>query len=616
MLAPPSRRPLWFSLLIAGLTFTVFVPVLRHAFLFWDDNVFIFRNSDLNPPRADGLAKIWGHPIAGYHQFYVPVTYTVWWIVAHFARAAGANGGASQLAPMPFHALNLAFHTINAALVFLILRRLVKSDWAAALGALLFALHPLQVDPVSWAANMYTSLSALFSLLAILTYLYYSDARAGIASMRGQGSTRADADAVGPIPTARTDPSRSDWKPKIIFFIATICFALALLTKPAIILLPFSVAVIELLLRNRRLRDCAPLLAWVALAIIDALITRHAQTGAAAYQPALWQRPLVAADALAFYICKTLLPFGLIPDYARSPQWVLHQATTMFIWVVPLAMLGACWTFRRKCPWLLCGAVVFVLGVFPMLGLVPFDYQKYSTVADRYVYFSLFGAALIAAFAVERLSSVLKDNRHRFVLIGASGALLVTLTTLSVTQARYWEHTGTLFTRTLDLNPRSLAGHVVLGYVLMNRGNPEQLDEALAHFLAAAEIDPADAGLRYNSGIVMLRKGNPAGAGVFFRQALSLKSDDPSIGYMLGSALAAAGDRRGAIAAFLENERHFPNFVDTDLKLAQLLASAGDTGNAALRYQQYLGIHPDSAQARRGLNQLHLRVQQAATDQR
>jgi predicted TPR repeat methyltransferase len=97
---------------------------------------------------------------------------------------------------------------------------------------------------------------------------------------------------------------------------------------------------------------------------------------------------------------------------------------------------------------------------------------------------------------------------------------------------------------------------------------------------------------------------------------MSLKSDDPSIGYMLGSALAAAGDRRGATAAFLENDRHFPNFVDTDLKLAQLLASAGDTGNAALRYQHYLGIHPDSAQARQGLNQLHLRIQQAATDQR
>src|SRR5579864_6377037 len=241
MHATASRRPLWFSLLIAGLTFAVFAPVLRHAFLFWDDSVFILRNEDLNPPRAEGLARIWGHPLAGYHQFYVPVTYTVWWMVAHVARAAGANGGPSVLVPMPFHALNLAFHVINAVLVFLILRRLIKSDWPAVLGALLFALHPLQADPVSWAANMYTSLSALFALLAVWSYLRYSDARAQNVAPRSRANL---------------------W-----FALATLWFTLALLTKPAIILLPFIVAAIELLLRNRRLRDCSALLAWVVLAI-------------------------------------------------------------------------------------------------------------------------------------------------------------------------------------------------------------------------------------------------------------------------------------------------------------------------------------------------------------
>src|SRR5215472_12630534 len=125
---PRWNVPFWAAALVGLLTFTVFFPVLKHWFVFWDDDVFIISNPELNPPTLAGLAKIWGNPWNGYNQFLVPINYTLWWIIAHFATVPGApNTHAIFLAPA-FHGLNLSSHVIAAVCAFLILRKLVQSD--------------------------------------------------------------------------------------------------------------------------------------------------------------------------------------------------------------------------------------------------------------------------------------------------------------------------------------------------------------------------------------------------------------------------------------------------------------------------------------------------------
>src|SRR6202011_1917856 len=101
---------------------------------------------DYNPPHLKNLVHYWTHmPDKG--LFYVPITYTLWGLLAFVARGSAPPG--LPFNPAFFYAANLLSHVLSSVLVFLILRRLVSSKWPAWIGAALFALHPIQVEAVA-----------------------------------------------------------------------------------------------------------------------------------------------------------------------------------------------------------------------------------------------------------------------------------------------------------------------------------------------------------------------------------------------------------------------------------------------------------------------------------
>src|SRR5689334_354461 len=74
------------AVLLMALVLAAFYPVLGHEFLEWDDHLVISLNPDFLPPRLSTLGHYWTAP---YAQFYVPLTYTIWWTIAHFAIHSG-----------------------------------------------------------------------------------------------------------------------------------------------------------------------------------------------------------------------------------------------------------------------------------------------------------------------------------------------------------------------------------------------------------------------------------------------------------------------------------------------------------------------------------------------
>src|SRR5215218_1208652 len=173
--AGSAQRPLLLpACLVAGLSLLAYLPVLGHGFVEWDDRAVIAANPRLLAPTAEGLARYWTD-LRPHQEFYAPVNYTAWWLVAHVAGRYSPAHGAVVLRAWPFHAANWLAHAGSAVVVLLLLHRLVRHRWAACAGALLFALHPVQAEPVAWASTMYTPLSGLFSLLALWQYVRYSD---------------------------------------------------------------------------------------------------------------------------------------------------------------------------------------------------------------------------------------------------------------------------------------------------------------------------------------------------------------------------------------------------------------------------------------------------------
>lgn len=442
------RGTLSAGLALVAITAAVYSPVLGHHFIeAWDDTSAILTNPDYNPPTFGKLVHYWAIPPK--HTFYVPVTYTLWGLLAMAGRSSAPRG--VPFNPAVFYAANLASHAFASGLVFLILseviaqsrpvaRHRVPLQLAAWLGAAVFAVHPIQVEGVATASSVYTPLSGMFGFFAIWQYLL--------------GSDRSDSSILG----------HFGWGH---YTLATAGFLLALLTKPTVVAVPLVIVVIEWMLRRRKPVSLAITLGpWVFLSLGVILINEQSSPGGTVFVPDPPLRFLVPLDAISFYLMKFLLPLHMVSDYGRSPRWFLDHPFAWLDCLVPLLIFAIVWRMRNRAPWLLMSFGVFIAGLLPSIGIVPFDFQHYSTVADRYAYIAMLGPAMAVMFLIVRLGRIAAGVAVAAIGVGAM---------LSIIQLSYWRDDWRLMTRTLEVNPASLSAETGFRYLLtgfQNRNFP------------------------------------------------------------------------------------------------------------------------------------------------
>jgi tetratricopeptide (TPR) repeat protein len=555
MVSPSTFRMILSLLILTGTVIFTFGGVIDNQFLNWDDQAEIFDNTHLNPVTWEGLAWNWTNTQM---TLYMPVTYTVWGGVASIA----PRDADRHLQPRAFHALNLCLHLVCAWLVFGLIVQLWKRILPALIGALLFAVHPIQVEAVAWASGMYTLLSAALSLLAIIAYLTYSAER---------GKAR-------------------------FFWLATLLFVLAMLSKAASVSVPVMIIALDVLVRGRSFkRSLLPMALWCLIALPIVIAAKHFQDLGSITLPPVWTRPIIALDAMGFYLRKILLPVHLIPDYGRNPAWVVRHAIPVLI-SVAIAMVAIIIAFaaRKKAAWITAGLSLMFAGVLPYLGLTAFDFQYVSTVADRYAYVAMIGAALLAAGAAARSRA-------------ASGLLLITILVwipLSRAQCRHWHDTRRLFSFVLAVNPDSLVSHNIFGYF---EAQQDRFDPARAHYLKALQVWPEDAVIHFNLGNLDLRQAakQPADRQQLLDDAiehfsLAVKYAPPRFSMYrnaLGVALAQQGNLQAAFNEWSRTIADDPNCVDAHNNLADLLAGNGNIPSARSHCAAVLRLDPHNAHA-------------------
>src|SRR6478672_1422040 len=200
---PPPSIFNWMQRWLGAIVFIAAVVTMgrmsRYDFTDWDDRYTIATNPLLNPPTLRTLGHYWTH---GQYGLFIPGTYTVWTVLAKLAWIDVPDDRGYRLNPWLFHSTSILFHALAAVVVYALLRRMKLPDVAACLGALLFAVHPVQVESVGWISGMKDVLCGLFSLIALWQY---------VASVQAESK-------------------RTFW---LHFTLATVSFAWALLCKPA-----------------------------------------------------------------------------------------------------------------------------------------------------------------------------------------------------------------------------------------------------------------------------------------------------------------------------------------------------------------------------------------------
>lgn len=401
----PVNRKYLIGILLA-LSFILYARTLNYGFVWDDERIHLSNNKQLI--KGD-LQSFWLKPYSG---MYIPVTYSTWGFINTISDPN------KKISPKTFHALNVLTHTINCILVFYLLLILFKNQSYAFFGSLLFLLHPMQVESVAWISEFRGLYSAFFSLLSMISIFRYLEKNA-IVTFRSFIISK-------------------------YFIIASVLFALGLLSKPSAVVLPFVISILVWCFYKDKFKPLLKGLSLLLLMVVPILlITRNAQPNELIYDSiSFWQRFFIAGQSWFFYLYKLIVPYPLAACYGYTPELILNNKLIYLSTVFLIVFAVIVFAKRKSQPLLFSGFAVITVCVFPVLGLIPFEYQKHSTVADRYLYFGILGFTLFVPLIA---STIKKYSWLKYI----SGSVIVIYLVLNIKQTNTWKSEFSIWDNTI-----------------------------------------------------------------------------------------------------------------------------------------------------------------------
>ena len=547
-------------ILLAG--WLAFGPAIHGGWV-WDDTEEVSQNLVLRDPA--GLPKIWFAPEG---TDYLPLKTTVQWLEW---RAWGSD-------PAGYHAVNLALHLLSALLFWRLLGRLgLRHAW---IGGLLFAVHPLAVESVAWAAELKNTLSLALLLLAMLAYLKFD----------GFGAAQAAA-------PPRVERAGSN----ALHLLSLLLFLFAMLSKSSVVMFPAVILLYAWWKRGRiGRRDLLGSAPFFVISLGLGLVTvcfQHDRAIVAGHQFAggIFERVAAAGLALAFYIGKSLGPFGLLPVY---PRWQIDPASPLVYapWLVLAVIAGWCWS--RRGSWgrhVLFGLGFFTLNLLPAVGLVAMAYLRISRVADHFAYLSLLGLIALIAAGTDQLLA--RPSRALATWI-ALAAVVGGLAWQSHCYTEIFHDEETMWSYTVKRNPAAWVAQGNLGYVLFQQG---RVPDAIPYYREALRLNPDYAEARYNLGTALLQLNQVPEAIAEYEQAVRLLPASAGIQNNLAMALVRAGRLPDAVGHFAQAVQLDPDYGEAHHNFGNALLLTGHLPEAIRQYQETLRLNPHDAAARSGL---------------
>ena len=531
---------------LATLTVVAFAGVRRNEFLLYDDVQYLTQNARVQHGfTRDGI--VWAFTNVDASNWH-PLTW-----LSHMLdwRLFGPN-------PTGHHLVSVALHVLSTVLAFAVLFDMTGALARSAVVAALFAVHPLHVESVVYAAERKDVLSGLFFWLTLSAYGAY---------VRRPSSGR--------------------------YALVAVAFALGLMAKPMLVTVPFVLLLLDVWPLRRPLawRLAVEKLPLFLLAVLTGLVTFFAQstTGAVASVERVPIGARLANGVLAYvgYVRKTVWPSDLACFYPLPTAFVAWQVAAAAITL--LAVTAAAIALWRRVPYLFVGWCWFAGMLVPVSGLFQVGQQA---MADRFTYLPLVGLFIAAVWgAYDALARV---RQRDAVLVAAAGVVLVLCLWRTRVEVGYWHDSIALFERALSVTPSNALAHNNLGIALRNAGRQA---DALAHFEAALTANPDDVMARNQLGVALRDAGRTDEALAAFRDAIARDPGYAAPHFNLGDTLIQLGDAAGAEAELRTAIRLEPSHAAALQQLGYLRRQQGDAAEAIELERRSLAIDPSSAHA-------------------
>jgi protein O-mannosyl-transferase len=452
-MAGANRRYTAFLYLAVILLITILVysNSLQSDFIYqFDDDLYVTNNADIKSINSENLYRIFSKSYVG---LYLPLTMLT--LMADYA--------IYELNPTGYHVTNLLMHLISTVLVFFLISKIKPNHYIAGLAAIIFAIHPMHVESVTWISERKDVLYSLFYLAGLITYINYT---------RKQSSKN--------------------------YLLTLLFFILSLLSKTVAVSFPLFLTAFDWY-RGRKIFDFKVILEKVpfySLSLFFGLLGIYFTSTANDYTTPdiAWAfRPFIISDAIMIYLTKFFAPFNLMiyyyyPDISEgvlpirfyvSFGILLIIVSGLVIWVLKAGKM------KRD---LLLGLLFFAIPTFFVLQIIPAG-RAYA--AERYTYLSYIGITyIIGIFTAGRIETLIKKKTPiKNTLIGLFLLFVIGFAYLTYDRNEDWKDSLTLFTDLIEKNPNHGHPYLIRGITHVQFGN---LQEALDDYNESIRLHPDD----------------------------------------------------------------------------------------------------------------------------
>jgi len=571
-----AARDAGIILCLVLMIFSVYWKTYENDFIkFFDDSFYITINENVNRGFSIESIKWAFHFLQKDDRYYWhPVTW-----LSHMADCQffGLNAGIH-------HLVNVLFHAINAVLLFLLFRLMTGAVWRSAFLAMLFAIHPVNVDTVAWIAERKNLLSTTFWLLTMLAYLRYTKA-----------------------------PGSSRFVPVVIFFI------LGLLSKPMLITVPFALLLLDywplgrirlsVEEQPRKKKDKQGItfygsmkergidkvliekipLFMLSFAMVCLTSTSLKNTGNTVNTTILpmTMRLQNAIVSYVTYVLKMIWPAGL-SVYHPFPNSI--PPAQVFVSLAILVIITASVIyFIKKTPFLFVGWFWYLGTLFPAIGLVQGG--LWPAYAERWAYVPYIGLFLIISWGGHEILTRFRLGKVISAVTAISIFIIFSLLTFK--QIGYWKDDRTLFSHNLEVDPYNAVAQHNLGLTYARDKEKKNIEKAIYHYQEALKIRPRLADVYFDMGMAYYNLDKMDDAIICLKKSIEINPciyQNPH--YNLGIIYYEKNDLNNAFYHFHEAIRNIPDNLDILNRIGIMFAKNGKIDDAMGCFQMMLQKDP------------------------
>jgi len=559
----------------------VFSPALSNEFVNWDDYAYIVNNPVIKDLSAGNIMHIFNfntHVVGNYHPLTV-LSYAIEY------NLVGAK-------PFLYHLDNILLHLFNIWLLSILVWKLTKHYYAVIIAVCLFAIHPMRVESVVWAAERKDVLYTCFFLLSSLFYIRFLQ-----------------------LPDKKTNN----------YLLCFFFFLLSILSKGQAVVLPLVLILFDYWFSDKfTVKNIIQKIPFFVLAIAFGILATNAQSSSLTSERLLHftfsDRIFFASYNLLAYPFKLLFPYQLACFYGYPLK---SEMLFYYLCLPALLILLSILIYKfRKNKLVVFSTLFFLSTIIIVIQLLPIGN---AIIADRYSYIPYIGFFILIGELLNRL--IENKPKLKTFILALTGLQIIVFGISSFKQSQTWRTSETLWTQALKVNPKEPVALNNLGVYYFEQGNSaisiplflqciensenylevykahsnlggayknvNKFDSALIAYNKSIELQPAFTDAIFGKGLLLTDMKLYGEAVSVFTELLKTDSKNERNNYSRAIAYRGMNKTDSAILDYRQAIQINPQYAEAYTNLANIYFMQQNLPLAIENYTKSVEIRPD-----------------------